>query len=69
MTKLFETIGGRKMLLGMLGTISITLLACLHVISGEVAVGTITALLIGTQGAIAYEDANRQPTVESKNAK
>jgi hypothetical protein len=56
MTWLFETVGGRKFLLGVIGIVSVTILAVVHEIPGEAAVEAIKWMVIGVAGAVAVED-------------
>ena len=56
MQTIFDTAGGRKMLLGILGILSMTLLAALKVIDGITAVETIKWVIIGVAGALAISD-------------
>lgn len=53
---IFESAGGRKMLLGVLGLVAVTVLALAHVIEGAVAVETIKWIIIGVAGALAVSD-------------
>jgi hypothetical protein len=53
---LFESVGGRKFLLGVLGIVAVTVLAGLHEIPGEAAVEAIKWMVIGVAGAVAVED-------------
>lgn len=53
---LFESAGGRKMLLGILGIVALTVLAVAKVIEGAVAVETIKWVIIAVAGALAVSD-------------
>jgi len=56
MGAVFATAGGRKMLLAILGIISMTVLACVRVIDGTSAMETIKWIIIGVAGALAVSD-------------
>jgi len=56
MQTIFDTAGGRKMLLGILGIVSMTLLAAMKIIDGVTAVDTIKWIIIGVAGALAVSD-------------
>jgi di/tricarboxylate transporter len=56
MNWLFETTGGRKMLLGILGIAAMTVLACLKIIDGNEAVEQIKWVIVGVAGALAVSD-------------
>jgi len=53
---LFDSAGGRKMLLGVLGIVAVTALALLERIEGALAVETIKWIIIGVAGALAVSD-------------
>lgn len=53
---IFNEAGGRKMLLAILGIISMTVLACMKVIDGTTAVDTIKWIILGVAGALAVSD-------------
>lgn len=53
---LFDSAGGRKMLLGILGIVAVTVLAVVDSIEGTVAIETIKWIIIGVAGALAVSD-------------
>jgi len=56
MAWLFDSAGGRKMVLAILGIMAVTALALGKVIEGAVAVETIKWIIIGVAGALAVSD-------------
>jgi uncharacterized membrane protein YuzA (DUF378 family) len=62
---LFDSAGGRKMLLGIMGIVSMTILAALEIIDGNVAVETIKWIIIGVAGALAVSDVGN--SIASRN--
>ena len=56
MNMIFDSAGGRKMALGILGLIGVTILAALRVIDGPQAVDTIKWIIISVAGALAVSD-------------
>jgi hypothetical protein len=53
---LFDSTGGRKMTLGILGILSVLTLAVLKIIDGTTAVDTIKWMVVGVTGALAVSD-------------
>jgi hypothetical protein len=56
MQTIFDSVGGRKMLLGVLGIVAVTILAALKAIDGPQALDAIKWIILGVAGALAVSD-------------